>query len=134
MKQNVNKKYVKAKWSCGMTAQELFNHLKWYLEEREIDPDTPVLITLSDSSMGGRASVGIQGLYTGMDWEKGQLRIEPQEKIFRNIKRMDTPIGITRETSGGVSFNACGKCRMKVAKDDTFCRHCGQRLRLRSGY
>ena len=112
-----------------MTAQKLFNHLKWYLEEREVDPDTPVLITLSDSIIGGRTSVGIQGLYTGMDWEQGQLRIEPQEKIFRNIHRMDTPVGITRKTSGGVNFNACGKCRMKVAKDDIFCRHCGQRLK-----
>lgn len=112
-----------------MTAQELFDHLKWYLEEREIDPDTPVLITLSDSSIGGRASVGIQGLYAGMDWEQGQLRIKPKEMIFRNIKRMDTPVGITRETFGGVGFNACGRCSMKVAKDDTFCRHCGQRLK-----
>lgn len=112
-----------------MTAQELFDHLKWYLDEREVNPNTPVLITLSGSSIGSRASVGIQGLYTGIDWEQEQLRIEPQEKIFRNIKRMDTPVGITREISGGISFNACGKCRMKVAKDDTFCRHCGQRLK-----
>lgn len=112
-----------------MTAQELFDRLKWYLEVREVDPDTPVLITLSDSSIGGRASVGIQGLYTGMDWEQGQLRIEPKEKIFRNIKRMDMPVGITREIFGGVSFNACGKCKMRIAKDDAFCRHCGQRLK-----
>ena len=112
-----------------MTAQELFDHLKWYLEVREVDPDTSVLITLSDSSIGSRASVGIPGLYTGMDWEQGQLRIEPKEKIFRNIKRMDTPVGISRESSGGIAFNACGKCRMKVAKDDRFCRHCGQRLK-----
>ena len=112
-----------------MTAKELFDHLKWYLEEREVDPDTPVLITLSDSSIGGRASVDIQGLYTGMDWEQGQLRIEPKEKIFRNIKRMDTSVDITREISGGVSFNACGRCRMRVAKDDMFCRHCGQKLK-----
>ena len=112
-----------------MTAQELFDHLKWYLEVREVDPNTPVLITLSDSSIGGRASVGIQGLYTGMDWEQGQLRIQLKEKIFRNIKRMDVPVGIIRETLEGVSFNACGKCMMKVAKDDTFCRYCGQRLK-----
>lgn len=129
-KRNVNREHVKGKIELkNMTAQELFDHLKWYLEAREVDPDTHVLITLSDSSIGGRASVGIQGLYTGMDWETGQLRIEPKEKIFRNIKRMDVPVGITRETSGGISFNACDKCRMKVAKDDMFCRHCGQRLK-----
>ena len=38
-----------------MTAQELFNYLKWYLEEREVNSNTSVLITLSDSSIGGRA-------------------------------------------------------------------------------
>lgn len=112
-----------------MTARELYDNLTRLLKMRDIENDTPVLITLSDSSVGGRASCRVSGIYTGFDWEAGQLRIEPEEKIFKNILRMNEPIGIIREECGNVSFNACGRCHMRIAKDDRYCRHCGQRLR-----
>lgn len=112
-----------------MTAKQLYEHLKFYLESKEINEDTPVLITLADASVGGRANVEINSVCLGFDWESGQLRIEPKEKIFRNIHRFEVPIGVIREEFGGVKFNACGKCHMRIAKDDRFCRHCGQRLK-----
>lgn len=112
-----------------MTARELYDNLTRLLKMRDIENDTPVLITLSDSSVGGRAFCRVSCIHTGFDWEAGQLRIEPEEKIFKNIHRMDEPVGIIREECGDVSFNACGKCHMRIAKDDRYCRHCGQRLK-----
>lgn len=112
-----------------MTARELYDNLTRLLKMRDIENDTPVLITLSDSSIAGRTSCRVSGIHAGFDWEAGQLRIEPEEKIFKNIYRMDEPTGIIREEFGGVSFNACGRCHMKIAKDDRYCRHCGQRLK-----
>ena len=37
--------------------------------------DNPVLITLSESSIGSRAANGITGIHIGIDWEHGQGRI-----------------------------------------------------------
>lgn len=112
-----------------MTAKELYDNLTRLLKIGDVKDDTPVLITLSDSSIAGRASCRVSGIYTGFDWDAGQLRINPEEKIFKNIHRMDEPVGIIKEEFGGVSFNACGRCHMKIAKDDRYCRHCGQRLK-----
>lgn len=112
-----------------MTAKELYDNLTRLLKIGDVKDDTPVLIALSDSSVGGRTSCRISGIHAGFDWEAGQLRIEPEEKIFKNIHRMNEPVGIIREECGDVSFNACGRCHMKIAKDDRYCRHCGQRLK-----
>ncbi len=36
--------------------------------------DNPVLVTLSESSVGSRAATGITGIHSGFDWERGQIR------------------------------------------------------------
>ena len=110
-----------------MTLKEMTIRLNDFLKTN--DPDTEVLITLSDRSVGGRAAARIQGIYSGIDFEHGQLRIEPAEKIFRNINRFDHAVGTIKQEFGGVKFTACSNCWMKVSKDDLYCRHCGQRLR-----
>lgn len=111
-----------------MIAKELYDQLKYYIENRKIDENTPVLITLSDVSMGERAFSEIESLNIGCDWEKGQLRIKPKDKIFRNIKRFEDSTGIVKCIVNGITYNGCGKCKGKVAKMDSFCRYCGQRL------
>lgn len=112
-----------------MTLEEMYYDAKFLMEDKSIPNDTEVLITISNAIVGARDSVGISAIYKGIEFESGQIRIEPMKKIYNNILRMDSPAGIVREEFGGVSFNACGKCHMKVAKDDLYCRHCGQRLR-----
>lgn len=112
-----------------MTAKELYDDLTRFLKIGDIKNDSPVLITLSDAGAGCRAFCRVSGIHAGFDWEAGQLRIQPEEKIFKNIHRMDEPAGIIKEEFGGVSFNACVRCHMRIAKDDRYCRHCGQRLR-----
>ena len=112
-----------------MTLGELADRVKWLLSTKRVNENTPILISLADPSIGGRASAEVYNVYAGFDWEEGQVRIEPKIELFKNIKRLDNPIGIVREEFGGVSFNACGKCHMRIAKDDKYCRWCGQRLR-----
>ena len=40
-----------------------------------------VVITISEPSIGGRAKVDIASIYPGFDWERGQVRIEPEKPI-----------------------------------------------------
>lgn len=112
-----------------MTAKELYDNLTRLLKIGDVKDATPVLITLSDGGAGCRAFCKASGIHAGFDWERGQLRIEPEENLFRNIPRMNEAVGIIREEFNGVSFNACGRCHMKIAKNDRYCRHCGQRLK-----
>jgi len=98
------------------------------LRDCENPEDIPVLITLSDPSVGVQASSKIQSAGMGFDWEHGQFRIYPVKKIISEEKSRSIPIPIAKYEFGGVSFNGCQKCRLKVAKDDAYCKHCGQRL------
>ncbi len=112
-----------------MNVQELYQTIRTYLDDDNEIGSYTVVITLSDRSVGARAGVGIRNAAPGFDWEHRQFRIEPEQKIFQNIHRMELPIGTVREEWGGQTFNACSRCHGKVALSDKFCRHCGQRLR-----
>lgn len=91
--------------------------------------DIPVLITLSESSIGARASIGVKYVGMGFDWEHGQLRIEPNIPLTRKGESLLDIKKVIRHEFGGQSFNACPRCIHRVAKDDCYCRNCGQRLR-----
>ena len=110
-----------------MTIKQLYDALGRYLDGA-IEEDAPVLITLCDAGIGARASTGIRSVDAGFDWESGTIRIEPQDRIYKNIPRMNFPVGITHEDFGGVTYFACGKCHNRVSKTDKFCRHCGYNL------
>lgn len=50
--------------------------------------DIDVRINLSEPSICCRASVGVENIMMGFDWEQNQLRIEPNESIIKGkIKR-----------------------------------------------
>lgn len=105
-----------------MTVRELFNRLHFALD-RGFE-DSEVLITLKDPSVGARANVGIDYAGMGFDHEAGQFRLEPDEHLYKSL-RMDEPAGVSKLEN----FYICNKCLRKVAKDDRYCRHCGQKLR-----
>jgi hypothetical protein len=65
-----------------MTLGEL-QHAVNLLVERGTDINTPIRITTADPCIGGRTSVGMKYIYHGMDWEKGEIRVEPDEKVVR---------------------------------------------------
>lgn len=57
----------------------------------------PVLVTLSESSVGSRAATGIIGIHSGIDWEHGQVRISTEKKIISYEKDRDNAIEPRRE-------------------------------------
>jgi len=90
--------------------------------------DISVLITLSENSIGGRASCSIKYACLGFDWEHGQFRIEPTKNLVKMGNTItDTKEVITREYNGK-KYYKCPRCEMIVAKKDKYCRACSQKL------
>jgi hypothetical protein len=65
-----------------MTLIEL-KHAVDSLLARGKDENSPVLITTSEPSIGGRASVGVSYITPGIDWEQGQIRITPEKPLVK---------------------------------------------------
>lgn len=89
----------------------------------------PVLITLSESSIGARASSEVIYANLGFDWEHGQFRIQPIKKLVTKGNALNDIKQIKCEQFEGRNFYFCPKCNCKIAKSDYYCRECGQKLK-----
>lgn len=95
--------------------------------------DNLVLVTLSESSIGSRATTGITGIHSGFDWERGQIRISTKKKIISYEKDRDNAMEPKREDYDiGTRIRhllLCPKCENQLRKDDNYCSNCGQRIK-----
>lgn len=109
--------------------KSIINHtieqLHIYQDPKEIN----VLITLSDSSIGARASSEIKYAGLGFDWESGQFRLEPTKVLVTKGNTLKDIKPVKREQFEGRNFYFCPRCDGKIAKDDCYCRECGQKLK-----
>jgi len=105
---------------------ENLNFIKKTFPDYENLENINVVITTSESSIGGRSCVDVYNVHMGFDWEHGQLRIEPANKL---LKRQTREIAkVIKQQSGGISYWGCSYCGRKIAKDDRFCKECGRKL------
>lgn len=95
--------------------------------------DNPVLVTLSESSIGARAATAITGIHPGFDWEHGQVRVSTEKKIISYEKNRDKAIEPRKEDYDiGTRVHhllLCPKCQNHLKKDDNYCGRCGQRIK-----
>ena len=91
--------------------------------------DVPVLITLSESSMGARSSCVAKYAGLGFDWEHGQFRIEPNNPLVSKGNRLDDVKSIIKRDFNGRCQYCCPKCLQKISKNDIYCRYCGQKIK-----
>ena len=113
-----------------MKVEELKKIIDIYIEQGKGKDD--VVITLSNPSVGPRASTGISSIFPGFDWEQGQIRIEPKEKLITKDKDRDIPLPIKHReynlTNKKRIVRTCPKCGGFVKVSNKYCPSCGQRI------
>ena len=113
-----------------MKLSELNEVIKRHLDR---NGDAEVMITLSEPSIGCRAFSNVKHACMGFDWESGQFRLEPEKKLTSFSKDRDNPqaaLRITFNTRGYRPAIECPKCETKLRKDDRYCPHCGQAIKI----
>ncbi|MFS0643835.1 hypothetical protein [Siminovitchia sp. 179-K 8D1 HS] len=91
--------------------------------------NVPVLITLSESSVGARASSAVRYAGLGFDWEHNQFRIEPSKTLVTKGNSLTDVKEVTCRQYEGRNYYFCSRCQQKISKNDSFCRYCSQKLK-----
>jgi len=99
------------------------------------DPDLQVVIDISgEYSMGARPSVPVKFVYSGIDWEDGQLRIQPEVPLYRSSRRPeDTRRAFALEyiyDKRTITEHHCPICTEKLVGCKNYCACCGQKVTL----
>ena len=81
-----------------------------------------VEIALSEVSIGPTASVPIESLFLGFDWNAGKLLLYPKEDLVR----ASYANGNTIKMDDNGYF--CRHCLTQVKRDDKYCPNCGKRF------
>jgi YHS domain-containing protein len=89
----------------------------------------PVLITLSESSIGSRAASSVEYAGMGFDWERGQFRLEPSKSLVTKGNNLTDIKSIDCRQYDGRNYYFCPRCQQKISKNDSYCRYCSQKLK-----
>lgn len=113
-----------------LTINDAIQILLSYVNHDKKLGDKLLLITTSDRSIGGRASVKIRGIYQGFDWESGQIRIETEQPIIKkyNDRDVEKEKWLFTERITNKKYSVCSACVFRIGKKDRYCKHCGQKL------
>ena len=112
-----------------MKVKDLYTLLKFYVDENMDCLEFPVLISLSEPSIGSRIMVGISNVYQGFDWENGKMILEPNIKLVRNGRSKNDlmPVNIYAH-EGTKRLFCCPRCNERVGKSDNYCKNCGHEV------
>lgn len=92
-----------------------------YLPKTFTPEKVPVYITLSEPSLGGRAFTSISCITMGGDWEHGQFRIEPEDKLVR-----ESTVKAIYEIEP--DEYVCSKCGCFLQDNFKYCPKCGGKI------
>jgi hypothetical protein len=112
-----------------MELQRLKQLIDKTMEVDENNKYLSVVVTLSEPSIGSRSMVGVKQANAGFDWEKGQFRLEPDENIVKYGNSKENIIKPREKEYNNRKYLSCKICNAKVAKDDRYCKRCGQKIK-----
>ncbi len=98
------------------------------IQPRPENVEVVISTVLPYATVGQRPCVGVKYVGMGFDWEAGQFRIEPEEKLI--IRKNDVPQKIL-EWEGNYHCPKCEKMLSKSRKKPElrFCSWCGQAVK-----
>ena len=106
------------------SVNSIYEHLPKYINPEKIS----IKITLDEPSIGARASTELRCLYEGIDWESGQIRLEPTDKIIRKVYKYNETYKEERQDKNRKT-HYCRNCMTIVGVKDKFCKHCGRKFK-----
>ena len=114
-----------------MILKELKRHVD-FLVKNGHENDT-VIVTTVDNSVGARAGSEVNSINPGIDWEHGQIRIEPKTKLVSYGNSRDDgmlPLVEVYESPNGRKRHVitCRRCDNLLKNDDRYCSRCGQMI------
>lgn len=91
-----------------------------------------VVITTCGESVGAREFSDVSFVGLGFDYEHGQLRIEPNDKLYKENKTSKDAqqillIEYLYDKRKSQSYH-CPICKAKVPSDSKYCSYCGKSL------
>lgn len=69
-----------------MNLSEFKQRIDFIYNSTRTPDNIEVVITTSESSIGGRAKCSIRRVDKGIDWEHNQVRIEPSNKLIKKVE------------------------------------------------
>ena len=115
-----------------MILTELKEKVDWLTETGHQDDE--VIITTKDPSVGPRGGSGVLNILHGFDWERGQIRIEPEKPLLSSEKDRDKALPAIVRVYDDLPrkrvVRKCPKCENHVRKGDAYCSKCGQRISI----
>jgi hypothetical protein len=111
-------------------AKAVIDHIIDNLYAYQDPTKIPILITLSERSIGGRASSGVDNMVMGFDWESNQFRIQPSKSLVAKGHNFEDEKEKLFTEYNNRKYYICPRCEHIIAKGDKFCRGCGQKLKI----
>ena len=99
------------------------------LQPHQLPHEIPVIITLSNNSVGARGGCDAKYAGMGFDWEHGQFRIEPSDRLVKLNASLNDILNPIEKQFNNRRYYTCRRCESKVGKEDKYCKYCGQKQR-----
>lgn len=117
----ININILELKNSVDLAIQNLRNY--------DNPEDVPVLVNLSEPSIGARASASVRYVGMGFDWEHNQFRITTDKALVCKGNSLNDIKPVKLVSYNGRNYYWCPRCDGRVSKDDRYCRECGQKMK-----
>lgn len=85
--------------------------------------EIPVMIQLSEPSIGPSAKTEVIGAYLGFDWDTGSFLILPKDELVRKSFKDADAKKVKRD-----AFFYCSSCGSQIKEYDIYCRKCGKKF------
>lgn len=93
--------------------------------------DPEVTVVISEACLGSTPSSRVKKIYAGFDWDKWQVMIKTEDRLFKNNKTIYAHWIYKGEDKGYFCSNCGSGCLLNYESDyhqSDYCPHCGAKM------